>query len=377
MDTLHSLVVLSDLHLGSGRWTKHGKVNSLEEFHHDQPLIELIRYFSENEYKAKPVTLVLNGDILEFLLEGDEFCSEFTEKHCFDHTEKIIRAHTEVFKALKKFARRPYHRIVYVVGNHDPGVLWIRVKNLLRNTIDSQITFPNIVYKIDDVWIEHGQQYTMSTAYDLTKIYKAGSKATEKVLNLPWGSWFLIDTVKSLKNERGYIDQIYPFPDYIRWALKNDTKFILKAGISSLRFFGEGSYFFRYPRFGGVATFLKIMFNAFSFDTDLVEAAHDVLQSKAFNTVVFGHTHHPMLHRYEDGKTYINTGTWVNAISLTKKSPVNEQNLTFALLQKEGIHGKWTSELLEWTNSGYQTFRDENEHTRLDRPENHLPGKSW
>ena len=61
------IVVLSDLHLGKGRYLKDGQPNIMEEFEEDERFSEFVDYYSSGEFEEEEVHLVLNGDILNLI----------------------------------------------------------------------------------------------------------------------------------------------------------------------------------------------------------------------------------------------------------------------------------------------------------------------
>ena len=58
------ILVLSDLHLGKGKFLKNGQINLLEDFLEDEKFYDFCDYYSKGEYEKEEVHLVLNGDIL-------------------------------------------------------------------------------------------------------------------------------------------------------------------------------------------------------------------------------------------------------------------------------------------------------------------------
>ena len=58
-------LVLSDLHLGTG--TRRGQLNPLEDFIHDDRLVELLAYYDQLTGADGSIELILNGDIFDLL----------------------------------------------------------------------------------------------------------------------------------------------------------------------------------------------------------------------------------------------------------------------------------------------------------------------
>jgi hypothetical protein len=53
-------LVISDLHLGRGRFLPDGRRNYLEDFFHDRQLCEFLEYYRTGKYKGADVELVIN-----------------------------------------------------------------------------------------------------------------------------------------------------------------------------------------------------------------------------------------------------------------------------------------------------------------------------
>ena len=129
-------LVVSDMHLGNGRYLPDGTVNPLEDFVLDEKFVEFVEFYG-NQDDEMDVELILNGDILNMiqLLPEEQAAGILTEQAAVAKTEAIIRGHQRIFDALKTFNSRPHRRIVYLLGNHEPGLLWKGVQETLRSVI--------------------------------------------------------------------------------------------------------------------------------------------------------------------------------------------------------------------------------------------------
>ena len=58
-------LVLSDLHLGTG--TRRGQLNPLEDFFHDDRLVERLAYYDELAGPDGSIEHILNGDIFDLM----------------------------------------------------------------------------------------------------------------------------------------------------------------------------------------------------------------------------------------------------------------------------------------------------------------------
>ena len=86
-------IVLSNLHLGKGRFLENGGLNSLEEFYYGDKLVEFISYYSTGIYKDYDVELIINGDFLNFLQVDykGHFLTVLTESISLEILKKIIK----------------------------------------------------------------------------------------------------------------------------------------------------------------------------------------------------------------------------------------------------------------------------------------------
>jgi UDP-2,3-diacylglucosamine pyrophosphatase LpxH len=119
-------LVVSDFHLGKGRYFRDGTQNILEDFIYDREFAEFVNFHRSGSYADAEVELILNGDILN-LLQIDTWGVQthlISERSVVRAVERIVAGHPEFFEALRSFAATPGHTIAYVVGNHDAGMLW-------------------------------------------------------------------------------------------------------------------------------------------------------------------------------------------------------------------------------------------------------------
>ena len=61
------VLVLSDFHLGKGRFREDGTINLLEDFDEDEKFSEFIDHYSTGTYYFSDVNVVLNGDIFNLI----------------------------------------------------------------------------------------------------------------------------------------------------------------------------------------------------------------------------------------------------------------------------------------------------------------------
>src|SRR5690606_21478290 len=114
-----------------------GSVNILEDFFHDREFIEFLEYFSSGIYENTEVELILNGDFFNLLMiDFEEVEPEIvTELIALRRMKKIIDGHRASMNALRYFQSLELKSVTFVMGNHDPGILFPSVQELIRATV--------------------------------------------------------------------------------------------------------------------------------------------------------------------------------------------------------------------------------------------------
>lgn len=341
-------VIVSDLHLGFGPRHPDGSRNLLEEFHYDEAFEGFLQHYSNEDFEKAEVELILNGDILNHLhtTPEDPDCDSLTEKVSLERTQKIIRGHPRFFDALSSFAKAKNHRVIYLMGNHDMGIAWPKVQQLLRDRVDPGLIFYLSGYEEEGVLIEHGNRFLADNRVDLDNLFLTKGEQ-QPVLKMPWGSFFAIHFINPLKMARPYIGKVYPFKLYLRWAMIHDTFFALKTIFQLVLYFLKIN-FIRNPKrnFSFFDTW-KIL-REFSFPVELDNHAKALLKERThLRFVALGHTHHARYRQFESGKEYINTGSWNDMIGLDIGSLGSQLHFTFAEIQR-GPASFFKASLKEW-----------------------------
>jgi UDP-2,3-diacylglucosamine pyrophosphatase LpxH len=233
-----------------------------------------------------------------------------------------------------------------LLGNHDPGLLWEGVQETLREALGGEVLFLMESYYHDGIYIEHGNQYLADNRYDRSN-YFLTKDLPEPIINLPFGSFLVVHYLNEIKKERSYVDKVYPFGLYLKWALIHDTWFAVRG------LFKLTVWFFKFiltPNPARKITFPQVIniLKETTLHPKLHKEAKRILFSrKDCRIVVFGHTHQYLHRSFAPGKDYFNTGTWNEKISLEVGSLGRLVKLTFVQIDydKQGIpHGA----LKEW-----------------------------
>ena len=140
------LLVVSDMHLGKGKFLPNGQINILEDFDEDEKFIEFLDHYSTNKHYFSDVHLVLNGDILN-LIQMDIDCiftHLITEEMTVKMVSSIFEGHPEFFTALKRFLSRPNKKITYVIGNHDFAMVWPAAQKYFKEKVYKTVIPRNV-----------------------------------------------------------------------------------------------------------------------------------------------------------------------------------------------------------------------------------------
>jgi len=318
------ILVISDLHLSAGKMLK-GKRNLLEDFHYDTELIDFLNYYCSGEYEHLEVELVINGDFLDFLavpfveFYDDEFWSE---KASLAKLDMIMSAHVGVFKAMKKFLAHDNKSIVYIIGNHDAEFVFDSLKDKFqaffgdcrdRLVISNKIVTHN---PIKGVHIQHGHQYEKANDFDQENAI-VETEEGEKYFIPPWGSYWVTNIINKYKQERGFINAVRPIKHFLIHGVLFDTFFTVRFMLSNLYYF----FMVRFWHFYMMKKNLKQVFNELFRELELFQDYETLTRqffekNKDSKLLVVGHTHNPGLRIFNDGTTFINTGTWTRMVNL-------------------------------------------------------------
>jgi UDP-2,3-diacylglucosamine pyrophosphatase LpxH len=304
------LLVVSDFHIGKGKFLKNGQINVMEDFHEDERFLEMISYYSTGDFYAKKVHLVLNGDILNLIAidHYGVFSHVIDEPMTIKAINNIYNGHKLFFRALGEFLSAPNKKITYVIGNHDSAMYFKNAQKCFSDLVGHEVDFADNV-RVHGVHIEHGHRFDPINTVPRDQIFLEDLKG-QKILNYPWGSLFAIMVLPRLKKERPYVDKVRPMNSYIKWCFFHDISFFLKSmgmifksviEISIKKgFFQHKSIWSIYKLFRQVAIYPRYG-----------NKARRIMKRKPFiHTVIMGHSHLREWRRFPEGKVYVNSGTW-------------------------------------------------------------------
>jgi UDP-2,3-diacylglucosamine pyrophosphatase LpxH len=361
-------LVISDCHLSAGL-TFESNRNPHEDFFFDDEMVSFFNHFSSGPYGAGcEVELIINGDFLDFLnvpYKG-EFEEVITEQFALYKLECILSGHPKVFSALKEFASLPHKMVTFNIGNHDADLFFAKVRDRLIRELDPdgratsdkvRVNYESAAINLEGgVQVQHGNQFEAVHYFNYAKptIGRIGSVA---VLNLPWGSFYVLKIVNRFKWEREYVDKVRPIKGMLLWGLFFDTWFTLRFMFLSSFYFMKTRFVYSRQRRSRLSVTLKILKQEFTtFLQDLEKDARALLDDlPGVHTLIMGHTHHPMHKTYPNGKSYINTGTWTKMTSLDLRGIGGGYRLTFALIEYDEA-GSARASLQQWIGE-HQPYR--------------------
>ena len=228
-------VILSDLHLSEGKNPSTQRVSRLENFLFDRSFERLLLHLQVlAEQKGRPWTLIINGDMLDFLRvtsipdpahlpKGLPYLTPTKRRYGLGTSpaeskwqlERIVEGHPVFFRALARFLLAGQHLII-IKGNHDVNWFWPEVRyrffelietflseilkkkrkeeNKISQALDRIEVRSWAFYIKDLLYVEHGNQYDSSNAFRnfLYPLFSDPDSPVDRYeLDLPFGSFFV------------------------------------------------------------------------------------------------------------------------------------------------------------------------------------------
>ena len=331
-----TILVISDLHLGAGADFE-GRGNLLEDFHHDRELVEFLKYYSTGAYGNRPVELIINGDFLDFLAVpfvpyfDDEFWSESA---ALDKLKIILNGHREIMSALDKFLCQKEKNIVYIIGNHDGEMILERVQKHFLSKL-SKLAREGMTFYLEGEYrpiagivIKHGHEYEIAHNFDNKESTIVSTKG-EKYFVPPWGSYYVTRVINKFKEERSYINQVWPIRAYIIYGLIFDTLFTLRFFFATIYYFIMVRFLDIYQSNKSLKEILRNISRELELFHDSEHLAASFFQENDAKALILGHTHRAMFRPWGDGRFIINTGTWTKTANLDFFNTQPGINLTY------------------------------------------------
>lgn len=352
-------LVLSDFHLGSGKFLKDGTINLFEDFDEDEKFQEFLDHYSTGTYYFSDITVVLNGDIFNLIQMdvGGVYTHLITEDDTVDMVERIIEGHPIFFSALKRFLNRPNKKLVYVIGNHDLAMAFKKAQQKVIEEVDSEVEFTHQYVK-NGVLVEHGHRFEPINTVPRSKIFIPGPEGKE-IINLPWASLFCIYLMPKLKMIRPYIDKVRPLSLYIKWTIFHDFKFFCYLFWTVFAYLVR-TQFRPYGKFNkNFYMSLKQIFKI-AIHPKYDKNAKRVLATRPdVKVVIMGHTHITEWRKFKDGKLYFNCGTWNQVPSIDAAQHKSISNLTYVCIEMNEKQGTIQNAFLNVWQGKWRPYREE------------------
>jgi len=351
-------LVLSDLHLGTG--VRKGELNPFEDFPHDDRFAELLAHYDELGGDGE-VELILNGDIFDLLKVkvGGAFPIEITQEIATEKLRQCLEGHPRFVHAVREFLAKPRRRLTYLPGNHDLDMWFSAPQELLKRYVAPGpladrvrfVTSSDTYYLPEGIQIRHGHQLERIHRVDYARMTRKRRDGTE-VLDLPWGSVWILEVMNPAKEIRSHIDRIQPFKRFLWAAIVLDTRFAFRfLLLSTLHFLRHRVLTIRAWR-------QRIRNLRISFREDILAVAEgydeaamrELRKIRGVHTLIVGHSHAPRFRSLPGGKVMINTGTWMRMINLDLQHLGQDSGLTYALIEYTD-EGRPRTSLMRWLGS--------------------------
>jgi len=260
--TRESLLVLSDVHLGSDLNTQAlttGFGRRSKKVDHD--LVKLLEHYRAVRPAGERWRVVIAGDFIDFIgmaippgeIELETALNEEEREHGIGNSEDharlklrlVIERHGDVFRALAGFIADG-HAITIVHGNHDVELYWDSVRKALRETLianaqdfgsaasatelDARIEFcPWFFYQQGVAYIEHGHMYDPLCATD--SIMEPLSPLDPRRVARGFCEVFLRYVVRPTRGMREHGHENTGLVDYLRMGARLGVAGMLTLGL--------------------------------------------------------------------------------------------------------------------------------------------------
>jgi UDP-2,3-diacylglucosamine pyrophosphatase LpxH len=351
-------LVVSDLHLGTG--VPEGQLNPLEDFFYDDRFADLLDHYDRKCGDGTQIELILNGDIFDLLkvqIEG-AWPTEITAEIAERKLKQCLDGHPRFVAALRSLLQKPNRRCVYLPGNHDLDMWFPAPQELFKRYVAPGeaaervrfITSSDTYHLPEGIQIRHGHQLEHIHRVDYRRVTRKRKDGSE-VLDLPWGSLWIIEVLNPAKLVRQHIDRVQPFTRFILGGLLFETRFtvafLLRCTLHWLRYriFTIRAWAERIRKLP--SAFVQEIVGIGDFDA---QATNALARLRGVHTLIVGHSHAPRVRSLPNGKLLVNTGTWMDMINLDLRYLGQTSGLTYALIEYNDA-GKPQTSLMRWHGS--------------------------
>ncbi len=360
-----AILIISDFHLGPGKNSQ-----EFEHFEDDAIFCEFLGHHAQST-EFNQVELIIAGDFFDSVQVkvANTLPDRVYGHHALEKICKIVSGHPEVFQALSKFANARGRSLTFLVGNHDPAILFPEVQTYLRGVLGGQVSFESKEVSRTPLLVKHGNEWDAANRFEDDAILSIDGNGP--FVRFPWGSYLVIDFINRIRNRVPDIDKIKPLGAFVRWASVHRTRDAVLAILYFFRFVLKYRFHQNVDQRIPLKKLRRIL-KGTCYSCDLVQQASEFLTKQKPTVLVIGHTHRAMLHRISEKHTYVNVGTWNPILVFRNGVFSSSQYRTYALFQSDAIDSEQGSiELLQWipgkgAASFEPTFFNIHMHPKMD-----------
>jgi UDP-2,3-diacylglucosamine pyrophosphatase LpxH len=348
-------LVLSDLHLGTG--ARRGELNPFEDFRHDDEFGDLLAHYDREVGPDGELELIFNGDIFDLLkvtIEG-RWPTEITDEVATEKLRQCLDGHPRFVNAVRELLAKKGRRLVFLPGNHDLDLVMAGPQELFRRYVAPGptgdrvrfVTSTDTYHLPEGIQIRHGHQLERIHRVDYRRLTKKRRDGRE-VLDLPWGSLWILEVMNPAKQARSYVDRVQPLSRFLLGAFLFDTTFVLRFLWHSTvyflrrRVFDIGAWI---ERVRSIPRMLREDIIALGgFDEAVLR---EIRKLRGVRCLIVGHSHGPRYMQLAGDKLIVNTGTWMKMINLDVSHLGQDSGLTYCTIEYSD-RGEARVSLLRW-----------------------------
>jgi hypothetical protein len=213
------------------------------------------------------------------------------------------------------------------------------------------ITNSDTYYLPEGIQIRHGHQLERIHRIQYSKPFRTGRDGTQ-VLDIPYGSLWILEIMNPLKEARASIDRILPLKLFVLGSMFFDPRFgIMFLFRSFFHLLSRRIFTLRAWRKRLMSIPLILREEVFTIGGGFDEAAERYLRRlRGVKTLIVGHSHLPRYRVLPSQQLILNTGTWIKMIHLDLHYLGQDSGLTYALIEY-GEDGQADPKLMRWNGN--------------------------
>jgi hypothetical protein len=193
----------------------------------------------------------------------------------------------------------------------------------MSNAIETHVPTPG-------VYIQHGHQYEKANDFDQENAVIETING-EKYFIPPWGSYWVTNIINKYKQERSFINEVRPIKHFLIHGLLFDTFFTIRFMLSNVYYFFMVRFWHYYMMKRSLRQVVRELVRELELFQDYETLTRGFFERhKDSKVLIVGHTHNPTFRIFNDGTTFINTGTWTKMVNLDLSQWNHGNLLTYA-----------------------------------------------